>query len=51
MQDRSKGQIRASTGPAAGFDEGRPGGPRSAQQGRPSHTTNIEIIALMKINS
>ena len=39
MQERAK--RRATTGPAAGFDESRPGVPPPRERGRSSRTTNV----------
>ena len=51
MQEGNEAERRAVTRLAAGFDEGQPGGVRSALEGRgPSHTTNMKHMA-MKINS
>ena len=42
MQERSETERRATTGPAAGFDEGRPGRAQSAQEAeRLGHTNNF----------
>ena len=42
MQERSKAERRATTGSAAGCDEVKPGGSRTAMKGgRSSHTANI----------
>ena len=46
MHGRSEAERCATASPATGFDGGRPAVAQSAAEGkRPSHTTNMKIIA------
>ena len=50
-QERSEAERRATTCPAAGFDEGQPGGAQKSPEGeRPSHTTSSFDIGCYNTN-
>ena len=52
MQERSDAERRATTGPVAGFYEGRPGGARSVPEGgRLSHITNVLTPSIQEIST
>ena len=52
MQERGEAGQRVITTPAASFDEGRPAEAQSAPEGgKPSITTNIKMMVVMRINS